>query len=389
MTQKLSLFALLLSAAAFAAETPQYVTKEAEGEAAIINNDVPLAEKNAIEAAKRAAVEEVAGTLLSADTLVQNNVLISDRIYAKTAGYIRKVDVLSKSTDKGVVKVKIKAEVGAAQIDKDLEAVKAMISRLGSRRMVILTQEQSIDNKGITTSSSVLATELTTTFKKDGWTLIDPNFAAGKMKLSSGVAMGAADAKEIGNLTKADYILYGNVNFRYQVVDGPMKSALEGQFFPVTGEYELTLFATDSGSQLAKISGKFDMKGITNAMDSYERSAHEIAKKRGPSIVAEVRNPVLENLRDSEMNGNRVVMSVSGLNDYASVQGFKKQLSSISKVKDVKPGTFGNGKAEFDVTYVGTTDDLAEAIGKNSTLKKKKVSVTGVTANTLELMVAK
>src|SRR5688572_13943142 len=113
MTQKLTLFALLLSAAAFAAETPQYVTKEAEGEAAIINNDVPLAEKNAIEAAKRAAVEEVAGTLLSADTLVQNNVLISDRIYAKTAGYVRKVDVLSKSTDKGVVKVKIKAEVGA------------------------------------------------------------------------------------------------------------------------------------------------------------------------------------------------------------------------------------------------------------------------------------
>jgi hypothetical protein len=309
---------------------------------------------------------------------------------------VRKYSVLSKKKDKGVMYVTVKAEVGAKMMDKDLQAVQALIARGGNRRMVLLTQEHAIDPKGVSTSSGVMATILTDAFKQDGWTIIDPAFAAGKLKLAPGVAMSTPEAKEIGELTKADYILYGTVNFRYQAPNtGGIAPEVDAQgnqlMFNVTGEYDLTVFATDSGSQLAKVSGKFntgDMGKKGSNMVSYERTSFDIARGHGPNVIREVRGAVVEHLRSAEQNGNRVVLSVTGLPDYKSVQDFKKAVGAIGNVKSVKPGTFGAGKAQFDVTYTGSTDDLADAIGSAS-FKRKKLSVTGVTANTLDVLVAK
>jgi hypothetical protein len=123
---------------------------------------------------------------------------------------------------------------------------------------------------------------------------------------------------------------------------------------------------------------------------SYERTAHDIARARGPQIVAEVRKPVGEYLQNSVFNGNRVVMNVVGLADYAAVQGFKKVLAKelSTGLREMGQGSFDEGKARFDVLFVGTTDDMAEAVGGKS-FKGKKVSVTKVSGNTIELTVAR
>ncbi|MGQ0508393.1 MAG: flagellar assembly protein T N-terminal domain-containing protein [Myxococcaceae bacterium] len=389
--------ALILAATTAFAADPDVVVKEAAGEAAIVDGNRARAEKDAKDKALREAVEQVAGVMVSADTLTQNSQLISDRIYANSAGYVRKYDVVSKKEERGVMIVTIRAEVGKQQLDKDLQAVKALINRMGNRKLVIILQEQTYDPRGAVTSSGVLSTVLTEAFKKDGWTIIDPAFAAGKLKLSSGVSLGTPEAKEIGELTKAEYILYGTVSFRNQAADpnwGGFDNKGKQLQFPVTGEWELTLFATDSGSQIAKVAGKFnsqpaDLGPKGTYTISYERTAHDIAVHRGQEVVGAVRKAALEQLRDAEQNGNRLVVHVVGLSDYSAVQGFKKVLAeSITGVRAVKPGTFGGGKAQFDVTFVGTTDELADRVGGKA-FKGKKINVTGVTGNTLEVTLAK
>jgi hypothetical protein len=348
---------VFFAVAAQAADAPETVTKETTGEAAIVDNNKSKAFKEAKDNALRSAVEQVAGVLVSSDTLTKNNQLISDRIFANSAGYVRKFEVLSQKVEKGVMVVTVKAVVGTAQLDKDLIAVQAMVARHGARTMVILLQEQAIDPKGVTTSSGVMSTVLTHAFQKDGWTILDPHFAAGKVKLSAGVSLGNSEAKEIGDLTKAEYILYGTVNFRYQSPSGfGDVDAKTGQplVFYVTGEYDLALFATDSGSQLAKVAGKLSMsqKGeadfavLKKMVVSYERSAFDIATLHGPRVVEEVRKVAMEKLRHAEQNGARVVMTVTGLDDYAAVQSFKKAISAINNVREVKPGSFGSGKAQ-------------------------------------------
>lgn len=385
---------LLLALAVVAgAEQPALVTKEATGEAAIAGGDKNAAFEQAKRQAIRNAVEQVAGTMVSSDTYAKNSQLVYDRILSNTTGYVKDVQVVSKSEEAGVMKVTIRAQVGTAEIDKDLQATRQLLRRMEQTKLVILTQEHAIDANGVTTSSSVMATELTNAFKQDGWTILDPNFAAGKMKLSAGVALGTTEAKEIGELSKADYILYGTVNFRYQPPGGTFDKDEKGNqiLFNVTGEYELSLFATDSGSQLAKLVGKFntgDMGKKGSNLLSYERTAHDIAVNKGQAIVADVRKQVLETLRSNEQNGSRLVMNVVGITEFTAVQNFKKVLEDVSGMRDVRKGPFASGKAQFELTYVGSTEELAEKLS-NKSFKGKKISVTGVTANTVELTLAK
>ncbi|MCI0573392.1 MAG: hypothetical protein L0Y66_21820 [Myxococcaceae bacterium] len=392
---KLSFLSLAVAGAALARdEAPGVVTREVTAEAAVVNGNVAQAEKEAKDRALREAVEQVAGVLVEADTLTANSQLVSDRVFANSAGYVRSYDVLKRERAGDVVRVTVRAQVGTKELDKDLQAVKALVKRLGTRRLVILLNEQTHDPAGAVFSTGVTATVLTDAFKADGWTLIDSAFAAGQVDAASGVSLGTPEVKRIKDLTRADYIIYGQVNFRRQEPDSIMKSAAGQQFFPVTGEYDLAVFATDSGTQLGKVVGRLNFekreeRGLEKSITSYERTALELVKTRGADIVNAVRGQVLESLRDQEQNGNRVAVSVVGLSDYAAVQAFKRALSkAVTGVRDVRPGNFGDGKAQFDVVFVGTTDDFAERMS-GTTFNGRRVSVTGVSGNTLQVSVAK
>ena len=383
---KLTVLTWLLTAAAIAGENqPEFVTKEVTGEAAIVDNNRDKAVQDAKNAALREAVEQVAGVLITSDTLTANSQLVSDRIFANSAGYVRKYDILEKKEERGVMKVTVRAEVGTAQLDKDLQAVQALVRRLGSSRMLIVLQEQSVTPDKVITQSNVLAQTLTEAFQKDGWRIIDPAFAAGKLEVASGVSLLTPEKKVIQELRSADYIISGTVTLRHEPPNALFKV---DAYFPVTGEFELAVFATDSGTQIARLSDKFDSQGTSYTV-SYERTAHTIAKTRGQKVVEQVRKAVVDYLAKAEQNGNTVVVTVTGLPDYAAVSGFKKVLAqTLTGMRDVKQGDFSKGKATFDVLFVGTTEDIAGALS-GKTYKGKKVSVTGVTGNTIELTVAR
>jgi hypothetical protein len=388
---------LAVSVAMAAGKQPEFVTQEATGEAAIVGGDSQKAYKDARDIALREAVEQVVGVRLSAQTLAANNQLITDKILSRSDGYVRKVEILERKEEGGVAKVTIRAEVGTGALDKDLQAIQALVQQLNNRKLVILLQEQTLTSQGDAINSQTMSVVLTDAFKQDGWTIIDPAFSAGKIHLQPGATkLSNAEAKEIGDLTKADYILYGSVIYRQQTLSNAVVTKEGKQLvFPLTGEYNLTVFETDSGDQLSNVAGKFnshkeDLGEEGTPLISYERTASDIARARGPQIVAEVRAPVVEYLRNTLFNGNRVVMNVVGLADYAAVQGFKRVLAKelSSGLREMGQGSFDEGKAKFDMVFLGTTDDMAEAVSGKS-FKGKKVSVTGVSGNTIELTLAR
>jgi hypothetical protein len=398
---KLTVLSCLLATVALAADAqPEIVTKEATGEAAIVDNNREKATQDAKNAALREAVEQVVGVLVSSTTLTANNQLVSDKILSRSDGYVRKYEVLEKKEEKGVMKVTVRAQVGSGQIDKDLQAIQALVQQLGSRKLVILLMEQTVTPQGTSMTSQTMSTVLTNTFSKDGWTIIDPNFAMGKLRVQPGVTtLSNTEAKEIGDLTQADYILYGNVTYRQQPPTGGIVPEVDqnGQqlLFLITGEYDLAFFATDSGSQLTKASGKFgadqdavSSHGVKKGI-SYEATARELTQLHGAHIVEAVRAPIAEYLRGAMMNGSRVVVKLVGLPDYGAAQGFIKVLSqSLSGVRDMSQVNYSNGKAQFDLTFLGTAGILADAMS-GKTYKGKKVSVTGVTGNTVEITLAR
>jgi hypothetical protein len=384
---KLTVVCWLVATVALAADKqPEFITKEATGEAAIVGGNRDKAVQDAKNAALREAVEQVAGIMVSSDTLTSNSQLIKDRVFANSAGYVRKYDILEKKEERGVMKVSVRAEVGTAQLDKDLQSVQALVRRLGSSRLLIVLQEHSVSPDKVITQTNVLSQVLSDTFRQDGWRIIDPAFAAGKLEVSSGVSLLTPEKKVIQELRSVDYIITGTSTMRHEPLQSVFK--VDDYWFPVTGEFELAVFATDSGTQIAHINEKLDSLKVTPSV-SYERTAHEIAKTGGQKIVDQVRKAVVDYLAKAEQNGNTVVVTVTGLADYAEVSGFKKVLAeTVTGLQDVKQGDFSKGKATFDAVFIGTTDDFAGAMSGKS-YKGKKVSVTGVTGNTIEITLAR
>jgi hypothetical protein len=391
----LSLFALL----AFGAEekAPATVSKDGTGEAAIINNNEPKAFEDAKKAALRNALEQVAGVYLQADTVTKNSQLVLDRVVAKSDGYVKKFDVISKKVDKGVMSVTVRAEIGTAQLEKDVVATRGIVDRLGRSKIIIVVQENSIDDKGVTSRSEILPTELTKIFKNDGWTIIDEKGTGeDKLTVHSGVAQGKLDPKEVGKKSDADYIVYGSVNLRYLPPrSGQVLPEVDGNgnqlFFFVTGDYDLSMLETRTGRQLAKIAGKLELPSMKKVETkiSYSRSALDFCRVESPRIVSELRSAAIETLRDQDVNGMPVTMQISNVPDLDAVDDLEKSLATISGVRGVKmSGDYKDGKVEFEVGFLGSSRELGRALG-STTYKKKKLVVTTVQNNRLEVAIAK
>jgi len=396
-----AIFLSLLSVSALAAE-PQIVTKEVTGEAAIVNKDVAKATDQAVQAALREAVSQAAGVFISSDTSIKNSVLVRDEITSHAKGYVKKYDITSKSTDRGVVKVTVKADVLASDIDKDLAVVKQIVKRLGRTKLLIITQEALIDARGISSRGELLSTRLTQIFRDDGWRIIDEHGTGvgtdDKLVFSAGVSAKDLADKVVAKRTDVDYIAYGEIKLRYvppmdnQLIpekDGTGKQIL----FFVEGEYDLSLMEVRTGRNLAKVAGKLNLNPQMRmgAAVGYEATAKALCEDRAPQIATELRTPMMEYLRDQLVNGQEVELKVSGLPDFGAVDEIQRELSSVTTVKTVRvSGDFENGVVTYSVHVDGTASDLGRALDKAKVLKEKRtLKTTAVKNNVVEVAIAK
>lgn len=385
-TLKLTLLSLTLSLAAFAQTV---VTKEGVGEAAVVKNDEVRAYEEAREKALRAAVEQAAGVRIDADTVVVNNQLVRDQVFANTSGYVKKYDVLEKKIDKGVASVKVKADVITEALDKDITAARDLVKRMGRPSLVIVVQEQTIplDQKAII-NSEAMATVLTEALKADGWDIKDAQAMNKKLRLEGAATLGATELKEISDLSKASFVLYGKAVMRHQDGNGGMTK--DATFYPISGEYDLALAATDSEDQIVKLNGKLitsNKPGTTPTL-SYERTAFDAIRTKKDEIVAPVRKAILEHFRDQAMNGRKISLVLSGVADFGDVEDFEAALGTIKGAKQVTQDSFANGKAAFRVNYLGSSKDFAKEL-RTATFKKKKLNIVSQSGNTLEVQVGK
>ncbi|MFO0596078.1 MAG: hypothetical protein U0228_12255 [Myxococcaceae bacterium] len=387
-TKSLLTLALLAPLVALA-QGATVVTKEGVGEEGFIPNTKQ--EQEAFEKAKdralRNAVEQAAGVRIDADTTVVNNQLVRDQIFANTTGYVKKFEVVEKKVEKNVITVKVKADIITENLDKDIAAARDLVKRIGRPSLLVLINEQTLVGGGkAVANSEALAAALTEKFKADGWTIIDEQAINKSMDLHSAISISSDQIKKISELAKVDYVLYGKASVRQEEKGEMFKNA---DYYPISGEYDLTLAATDTASQIAKMAGALRMSPTTKETGvSYERTALRVINEKRDEIITPVRRAVLEHFRDQEVNGRELNVSVKGLESMTSAKEFLKAVATITGVKDSSQQKFGDGTASYRVTYLGSADDFAVKI-EAATFKKKKLTVVSQTANQLEVQVAK
>src|SRR5207248_1648397 len=120
------------------------IVQEAQGEAAVLDGDRPAARQKAIDDALRRAVEMAAGTRVSATTETKDFQLKMDQVLTHAQGFVRRYEIVREGMDGTVVQVAVRAFIGTAELDKDLEAMGLLMARKGMPRTMVLIAEQNV-----------------------------------------------------------------------------------------------------------------------------------------------------------------------------------------------------------------------------------------------------
>ncbi|MDO9287548.1 MAG: flagellar assembly protein T N-terminal domain-containing protein, partial [Thermodesulfovibrionales bacterium] len=88
---------IFISSGLLYASKAEYV--EAEGYALITGDRKDIARESALNNAFRRAVEQAIGVLVESETMVRNFELLNDRVYSKSAGYVKKYSITGEKIE--------------------------------------------------------------------------------------------------------------------------------------------------------------------------------------------------------------------------------------------------------------------------------------------------
>lgn len=371
--------AILALAAPAAAEEAVKVT-EATGEAAVVG-DVLAAKAAAKDDALRNCVQQVASTLVTAATETDQAQLLSDKVYAQSSGYVRKYDVLEDKQDGNVWTTKLRCEVSEAKLDEDLMAFGIAYRREGMPRIMVMIAEQAINateasgwwqGGGNAADLRVMENSFMDRMSRSGFTFVDPEVIAGKVKLEVvGADPNTQQAREIGSLAGAEVVIVG------RAIAKPLGSiALDnGTFYSSVANVSARAVDTKTGRILAssEFTGKAG-KGFEQTT-SGRNALSEAGRQLAGDLFAKIGK-----VWAGRQSGTRSVdMVVKGVDDFGRLNAFQTaMINGVKGVKGVEMRNMEDGKAELEVTLAGTTSAFATELSTKKlagfTVKVKKVT---------------
>jgi hypothetical protein len=116
----------------------------AEGMAAVLNNNLAGARKQALLNAQRNAVEQGVGLVLDSKTQSENFEIIRDKVLTSAQGFVSRFAVLEEgpTPDQQSYRVKIRADVSQELLEDRLSALRILHKAMGNKRVMVVYQSQ-------------------------------------------------------------------------------------------------------------------------------------------------------------------------------------------------------------------------------------------------------
>ena len=311
----------------------------AEGMAPYRAEDLPGTKAAALAAAQRSAVELVVGVYVNAKTRVDKAVAIEQSILAKTAGYVKRYEILSEGRDGEWYKIKIRALVSTQRLHEDLDELGLLKEpAVGYPRVTIKLQEYVGENENSDGHARHALTQA----------LLNRGFKVVELPASIKPDDDAVEtAKGLSHQT-AELLIAGMAraqNMGYDRTLGGMSSYRASVTFRVieagTGEVVATVSQVASGLE----------------------GTPEIASGKALEKAGEIAANDLAGLPQELSKRSHVEISIAGLKSFETLAKFEKALSSGAGVKDVFLRSYRqeSGSALIDV-LVGqiSPQDLAD-----------------------------
>ena len=355
-------------------------TVEAEGQAMVKNGDEPAARDRALEDAQRKAVESAVGTMISAETVMENYQIISDRILAKSSGYIKNYNIVSSGAENGIYKVVIKALVATGNLSSDVDAISALLKRKGMPRVFVVVPEAILGSTAMTTGQSgtmnmqSAESGLIAALRNAGFLIVDPDVLSGKLEISQIYRKGDVDngmAKKIGSLSGAEVVIYGRA-----AVQVSNLSVLKSKVARASANIRAV------NVQTGQIIAMSTLNHPKKAPAAYHDAVGTILlKKVGEAAAADLIKQIVKQWQKDTSGATRIVLTVKGVK-FRSAKQLKAAMGEMRGVSSIQRRSLKRGVAVFDVNVKAGVENFANSLD-GLKVGRKKIEITGVDGETI------
>ncbi len=296
--------------------------------------------------AMRNAVQQVMGGMLESETLVENMVLIRDKIFTRVKGYVKSCDILSQSCHGGICNVKIRASVDRMDLADDVAALVHILPRMNYPTMLVLFQENSYRNDMQKVPVDVSAAEQTVVSRlsEKGFNVVESAALDMERRRQSAI-MHAAGDKLAGALEAASYLAQVMVTGKVVAQDNgpsPYNNRIHSYGAVITAK----AYETITGKMLASVSSR------ANAVDiSFSGGVQKAVDKAAARLADELSARITRTWLDYCYNVHDITMTVENLS-FSQFRPLREaMLNRIRGVAHVNQRSFLRGRAVLVVGW--------------------------------------
>ncbi|MBI5827284.1 MAG: hypothetical protein HZB22_06120 [Deltaproteobacteria bacterium] len=367
------------------AQTPEPAVKtiDAAGYAPFSGGNAAIVRDAAIEDALRKAVEQAVGTLVSAETMVENFQVLNDNVYTKTQGYIKGYSVLNENQSQGLYQVTVRATVAIGGLKNDLDALGVLYARAEKPKVLFLIAEQNIGHRhyvfwwwgrseymGETVDMSAAETALKESFLGRGFNVVEGAGRLDGIEISN--AYRVADltndgARQIARKFNAEIVVKGKALAK----EGPRTPG--SQVGSYIADITVEAIKVDNGAVLASARGhgtSRHVSDVTGGVEAISRASNEAADR------------LVEQIAAKWQSGNMVTLRLGGIKDFKKIADFKNALKTrVKGVKAVYQRGFEGDQAVFELDTRASTQNIADDLSRLSSFPLK---ITNMTQSTID-----
>ena len=306
---------LLVAAAILAAPAVFAIDVTAEGIAAILNNNMAGAEKQALRNAQRNAVEQGLGVVLDSKSRTENFKLIQDRVLTASEGFVTKFNVLSKGpTPNGKnYRVKIKATVSRNLLKDRLSALRILHQSTGQKKVMVIYQSE--NPNALERKHGANRTALQTirnALNREGFRVFNQGET---QKVYTQIERAARVDRPVEDIIAMALDQQANLLVRYENIAGK-RGPKGGLFSAAFATIRISVFETSNGRQVAdaQAEGKHLLRANPGPYD-WEKGLAEAALKASRQAIKEVIDRIAVYYRQLEQEGFKYTVSFRNFND--------------------------------------------------------------------------
>lgn len=386
---------------------------DAEGEAVIVNNDIPSSKTEAIARAKWSAIEQAVGVEVKAQSVVQNMTLVDDAISKQVRGVISNFKELAKETRKDTFWVRINACVEpfkARDAVSSLALNNSIAVFIPAKKPKVVKEMEEIhktpygktERSGLATKdeydeTNILSENLIGRLTEQGYTVIDvaPTHALETQEIENAVKSGNfMTVRSLMYKFLSNILLIGKIDYTISTRKGQdIGYGISMPFNNVTVRLTYRIVTRDNtGKTIILTAGTEEGKGMAmNVEDAAAGGLKDLSTKLIPVVMDKVGQYIKGIAKKVEVT----VKGVTDINSHLAVKDILQNIAWVTNVEEKtktviktekvsettmisEPMAVG-GFGEFVVSYPENTIYLANSISQKGNFQIVNFSPYSIT----------